>query len=520
MNNLLSDPMISIATTTGTKKASLPQVLAWLSDGSLVAFPALRAHQEDVWHVFLVQLAASIIARSPGRDPENPPTDPQFWQEGLLALAKDKTTAWQLVVGNLLNPAFFQHPLAMVEDIHNFKPRFQTPDELDVLVTAKNHDLKKARIDPQDVEAWVYALVCYQTTSGFLGRGNYGIIRMNGGFASRPIVALVRSRQPSARFREELPVVCRLRRRAIEAFGYQTDGPVLTWLEPWTRKSHQYHFTDLDPLFIETPRALRLQRNEKGGVAGFAAPSEARQIGPENVENGDVGDPWIPINVENKKGRAALALGGNGWTAERVCKLLFEQGFELTELQRPRLSPQALWFVGSALVRGQGKTEGFHRCAVPIPPRALTWLTGSEKEALANRAQSFLKLAREVEQALRKALTALLKGGPSDPDDGGEALTPWISGTCEAFSRQWQSRFFDQLWGTLDLPEEGAVRAWAQAIVPQAEDLLAATPSQLPVPQARKYRAQVASERIFWGMLWKKGIAQQLRPESLEEVEP
>ncbi|MCP2835077.1 hypothetical protein, partial [Salmonella enterica] len=80
----------------------------------------------------------------------------------------------------------------------------------------------------------------------------------------------------------------------------------------------------------------------------------------KNLESGDVGDPWIPLNTEDKKkGRSALTLPAAGFTPDRLTDLLFEQGFELTALQRPRPGDEPGWFVASVLVRGQGTTEGF-----------------------------------------------------------------------------------------------------------------------------------------------------------------
>lgn len=40
-----------------------------------------------------------------------------------------------------------------------FDPKARSPDELDVLVTAKNHDVKMARVGTDTVEAWLFALV-------------------------------------------------------------------------------------------------------------------------------------------------------------------------------------------------------------------------------------------------------------------------------------------------------------------------------------------------------------------------
>lgn len=63
-------------------------------------------------------------------------------------------------------------------------------DALDMLVTSKNHDLKGARLRRAEPDDWLFALVSLQTQEGFLGAGNYGISRMNGGFASRPGVGV------------------------------------------------------------------------------------------------------------------------------------------------------------------------------------------------------------------------------------------------------------------------------------------------------------------------------------------
>ena len=61
-----------------------------------------------------------------------------------------------------------------------------TPDALDILPTAKNHDVKSSRVASPDFDEWIFALISLQTMAGFYGRGNYGIARMNSGHGSRP----------------------------------------------------------------------------------------------------------------------------------------------------------------------------------------------------------------------------------------------------------------------------------------------------------------------------------------------
>lgn len=134
MHDLLRDPLIGIRTSAGAVRVNLPELLAALVGGEVDAYTSLRAHQADPWHVFLVQLAASILARNPAVTV--PPSDPNFWRAGLLELADGVSSAWELQVEDVRQPAFLQHPLASADELSHFKPnepKAHTPDELDVL---------------------------------------------------------------------------------------------------------------------------------------------------------------------------------------------------------------------------------------------------------------------------------------------------------------------------------------------------------------------------------------------------
>jgi len=410
MHDLLHDSMIGIRTAAGDRHLSLPELLAALSSGTVEGYTGLRAHQADPWHVFLVQLAASIQARRPT---DELPTEPAYWREGLLELAEGKASAWHLLVEDVTQPAFFQHPWASwdqeaadygVKTVRGqtvYEAKATTPDELDVLVTSKNHDVKMARVMHGQTEAWIYALLLLQTTGGFLGQGNYGIVRMNGGFASRSIVSWTASRQPSERFRCEVRAVHALRAATIATHGYAQRGVVLTWLTPWKRSDHHFYLKDLEPWFIEAARPVRLVRGPTGQPVALGATSKARQIGPKTRENGDVGDPWTAINTsDKKKGRSALTLSAEGFTPQRLTDLLFQQGYELTPLQTPQPGEGPGWFLASCLVRGQGTTEGFHRIELPMPPKArLALLSSESRDQLGKLAQALLTDAKTVQNA-------------------------------------------------------------------------------------------------------------------------
>ena len=515
MHDLLADPLIGARTAQGPRRMNLPDLLAALSSGEVDGYTGLRAHQADPWHVFLVQLAASIQAR---RSTPELPTEAAYWRDGLLDLANGMETAWHLVVEDVTKPAFLQHPwMSWETEAANygvkttrgkivFDPKATTPDELDVLVTSKNHDVKMARMGPEALEAWLFALILLQTTSGYQGAGNYGIVRMNSGTGSRSIVSWTPSTHPAHRFREEVQTLKAMRAAVVHTYQYAHRGIVLTWLTPWNRNGHQHLLQDLEPWFIEAARPVRLLVTALGKVIALGATSEARQIGPKTLENGDVGDPWTPINVQDKKkGRSALTLSAEGFTPQRLSDLFFRQGFELTPLQEPKPGDGIAWFVASCLVRGQGKTEGFHQMAIPVPPKArFALFQKTSRDTLGHFAQQLLGDAKIVQYAQSTALTVLTEGGPDTPDF--DRVKNWLNSARADFGRYWEVLFFPSLWRGADENPESVRDAWQQQLVNVAQDLLDQAVERLPVPTNRTWRAVTKAQNIFRGMLHKNHL--------------
>ncbi|MCY4327816.1 MAG: hypothetical protein OXC53_09545, partial [Rhodobacteraceae bacterium] len=184
--NLLTDPVFAL---TGDGKVSLPQLFSEMAQGRVSGFAALRPHQRPAWHMFLVQLAALSLWASGHRELM---TSVDAWTAALRHLTKDHEddSPWQLVVADKTKPAFLQPP---VPKGLAWSP-IVTPDNLDMLITARNHDVKQLIAWDAEPEDWIYALVSLQTCEGFGGRGNYGIARMNGGSSSRPLLGLVPAR--------------------------------------------------------------------------------------------------------------------------------------------------------------------------------------------------------------------------------------------------------------------------------------------------------------------------------------
>ena len=186
MFNILSEHVIRVYTADGLHETSLPQVYAALVADEVGAFPALRPHQRHAWHAFLVQLGAMAMHRAGVNEP---PADAERWAELIRGLTPDfPDEPWQLVVDDITKPAFMQPPASSPDLEKDYKNVVATPDELDMLVTSKNHDLKAAAAAQAGAEDWIFALIDLQTMEGFGGAGNYGISRMNGGLGSRASV--------------------------------------------------------------------------------------------------------------------------------------------------------------------------------------------------------------------------------------------------------------------------------------------------------------------------------------------
>lgn len=507
MHDLLTDPIFSLDTLQGVDAVSLPQLLEALGCGRAIGLPGLRRHQQEPMHVFLCQIAAMMLARTGQTDPVQ---SAAFWATGLRALASGAETAWTLVVDNPLQPAFMQAPVVSIPDLAAFKPKATTPDELDVLITAKNHDIKTARAWADSPELWVYALLTLQTTSGYSGRGNYGISRMNGGLGSRAIISFAPSMEWAARWRSDLGVLLSERSTLLAGpWGYRADGQGLLWCECWDRKAART-LAGLDPFFIEIARAVRLQsRSVSTGLAAFAAPTDvARLVAPDG---GLVGDSWLPINTADvKKGRSVLTVSANGLTPKLLRELLFEDGFESSAMQRARPRPEGTpsYFLATVLVRGQGTTDGFHDVCLRIPAAVRRALFGRSptRDRLAEFSKALLNDAGKFDsKVLGPALFSLYEAGRAELDFDRREVGLWVSSARDGFCTGWRERYFERLWlAAEDGADMAAIgTAWIRELVPLARATLRAAEQSAPLPAGRRLKALVNAEAMFDRCLFK-----------------
>ncbi|HEY3354845.1 MAG TPA: type I-E CRISPR-associated protein Cse1/CasA [Polyangia bacterium] len=504
-HDLLQEPLIGVRTAGGqAQPRTLPGVLADLGTDDLVGFSGLQRHQEQAWHAFLVQLAAIAL-----HEADAPPgaLSEAKWRALLLGLTGGRHEPWSLVVGDLAQPALLQPPVAG-GTLASFRWTTACPDSLDILVTAKNHDVKAERMARPEPQHWLYALVSLQTMQGFLGAGNYGIARMNGGFASRPSVGFAPTLAWGPRFRRDVTVLREGRAEIAQEYGYsQHGGHALLWLEPWDG-TQALPLAACDPFFVEICRRVRLIRASERIVARAAGSSVARLAASE--AKGNTGDPWTP--VEKSEGKA-LSVGAAGFSYQRVQELLF--GGEYREGIAQRLDPQdgeEPLFLAAVLARSQGKTLGLHSRQLPIPAHVRPRLgRPAERERLSLLARQRIDVvATAAKKVLRPSLLVLFQGHAGDLKMSDERPQPWL----RRFDAAVDAVFFDRLWQDVDEDPEAADRRWAQLVCEFAQAELEAAIRSAPLSTANRLRAVALAEGRFFGARYRH--FPQLRPQENE----
>jgi CRISPR system Cascade subunit CasA len=504
--NLLTQPLLH-ALPAGW--VSLPGLLARLVRDEVDSFPALRPHQAPAWHMFLVQLAALALHRA--GTSQLPQTEPE-WIQALRGLTPEfpEDEPWRLVVDDWSKPAFLQPPVPAGVTL---KTEVSTPDELDLLITSKNHDLKQVVAQQAEEQDWIYALVSLQTSEGVLGRMNYGIARMNGGFSSRPMLGLsplsqenskFNTPRPGMWFRRDVAVLLATRKEELEEssnLGYaHASGLGLTWLAAWNEEE-QLTLGDLDIWFVEVCRRIRL--STKGGrLMGRRGTSKASRIAAEHLK-GAVGDPWAPIErTENK----SLTLSEGHFDYAMLVRLLLSGDYKLPVLARPselETEEQTLAFVAQAVSRGQGRTFGFKSRVLPIGGKISHALTlGPKRKELHELAKAQVAEIVKFDGALRDALALAAAGGQRDN------LRKYYSHSDSAracFDRAADEIFFDHLWVRYQAQEEGGAalkseaNRFAHALYKRADVIFEASLPGIPCPSLYRPRAEARARSRFHG---------------------
>ena len=509
VHNILEAPIVRVATSNGsTVHASLPAIFVSLIQDEVDAFPALRPHQRHAWHAFLAQLGAVAIHRARLNEP---PDTAEEWRRILRGLTPDfpNDEPWHLVTDDITRPAFMQPPGKSEDSLKDYKTAVPTPDGLDMLVLSKNHDIKSAVAVQAEADDWIFALITLQTMEGFSGAGNYGISRMNGGLGSRAAFSLTPSTRPGAHLRRDLVGLAERHESLLADYPMRDDGVALLWALSWDgAKSEVLLPNQLDPYYIEICRRIRLRVNAGGDLYGLRTSSKAARIEAKNL-NGITGDPWMPINRKESK---ALTLASGGFTYRRVTEYLTSENWEPPVLLEPIRSeqdaPETTLLLARALVRGQGKTEGYYERIIPISHKAKRALLRRESmNELGRIAQSRIENIGTVQRILSHAIQVFAARGDSQnlSPEHRNLARPWLNRLDEFID----ARFFDDLqveFESDDRNERGRIRReWLvdeeRGVVNQARSILQQAEEALPCPAIHRYRARANAESLFEGRI-------------------
>lgn len=502
--NTLVESIIRISTEKGSHvHASLPETYALLMRDEVLAFPALRPHQRHAWHAFLVQLGAMAMHQAGLTEP---PEDINEWVRIIHALTPDypDDEPWQMVVEDITKPAFMQPPVRSKDKEKEYKNKVRTPDELDMLVTAKNHDLKTAIASTTAVDAWLFALVSLQTMEGFLGSGNYGISRMNGGLGNRPAFSITPSARLGIHIRRDIVALLERRSSIIDEYPMIDTGVGLLWTIPWGGgKVEALLLTDLHPFYIEICRRIRLRSELGGKLYGIKATSKAARIAAKGL-NGKTGDPWTPINQKEDK---SLTLAVGGFTYRRTVEYLTSPDWKdpaLLDLrQSEKCTSQHMQLVARAMVRGQGKTEGYYERLIPLRPMVLRARSSSSgRQDLGDIARERITEVGKIQRILRHAIATFIARGNSDntSTEHRSRANPWANKLDEIVD----AGFFDDLQTEFEADEvkrESIRNKWLHGVVKEARNILYDAEDALPCPTIHRYRARVRANSVFEGRI-------------------
>ena len=509
MNNLLTDPIIRAEHADGVRRTlSLPEVYEAMMADRVTAFPALRPHQRHAWHAFLAQLGVIALVRD---EREEPPRSASEWHDLIRALTPEFTDdePWCVVVEDASKPAFMQCPAP--KGLADYKKEVLAPDDLDVLVTSKNHDVKSTIGASGCADDWILSIISLQTMAGFGGAGNYGIARMNGGASSRPCVGLAPATGGvGAHLRHDIRTMLAARDELLRAYPeyYRIDdGVALLWTEPWDGTT-SLALDQLDPYFIEICRRVRMCRSPEGRMTGRRANTRKTRVAAKPAK-GDIGDHWTPVSTKGK----ALTISPVSFRYNRLAELVLDRkSYRHPAAMKTGSSGSGRWrLVARGMARGQGKTAGYHeRSDIEIGgPMAHSMLGGGvRRDELEQLSRDQLAEVGTVAKALRFAIAVVASGGKDATDlskSDREKAYPYL----RRFDNTVDIHFFTALQDRFNATASQRAaheRRFAALLIDRAKSLLREASRSVPCAQIQRYRARARAESAFWGTLTKSSV--------------
>ena len=518
MHNLLSDRFIRVRSAgRGAEQLSLPEVYEVLAADQLESFIGLRPHQKHAWHAFLAQLA--VIALHNCTHHKSPiELSAEEWGDALRGLTTEyDDEPWKLVVGDPKCPAFMQPP--SMNGFEDYKKHVFAPDDLDILVTAKNHELKQSIAMRHSLDDWVYALVSLQTMAPFSGRGNYGIARMKGGYSSRPCLSLrPRKGGLGAHLFHDIDHMIANRDQVLQNYPeyYRVEGGLsLLWTEPWDGSS-SFTLDNLDPHFIEICRRVRLFCKSASIVARTGTSSKPRITASH--ANGNLGDHWTPVDV--KRGWS-LSMSQSRLQYEKLTELLIGNTFHLPNAMKVKTANGESWKLTiRGLAGGQGKTEGYHERSDLAFSNKTSMAFGfhSSEDELAVLVEKQLDEISSIANALRNGIAVAASGKREPEKQDWQRASSYLA----RFHREVDSFFFrylDRRFVADTNVEKEEIRAeFGVQLVRTAREVFQLAVHTIPCSVSVRHRAQALAEMTFNARLRKSAFND--RPEVLHYQNP
>ena len=308
--------------------------------------------------------------------------------------------------------------------------------------------------------------------------------------------------------RRDITALLELRPKLLADFPMTDGGESLLWTTTWDgTAAESLTVSRLEPFYIEVCRRIRLRLHSNDTLYGIRTSSKAARIEGKDLK-GRTGDPWVPVN--RKRDDLPLTLAAGGFTYKRVTEYLTEWGPPLLlNPTRFEQSSDTTQLVARAMVRGQGKTEGYHERIIPLRPRTIRLFgrAGGTQE-LGDIARERIEQVGIVQRILSHAIQVFAARGDADgvsPEHRGLAR-PWLNKLDEIVDRT----FFENLQTEFETDDDrgrhNIRKKWLlndnkDGVVDHARSVLHDAEDSLPCPALYRYRARVNAEGLFEGRI-------------------
>jgi CRISPR system Cascade subunit CasA len=277
----------------------------------------------------------------------------------------------------------------------------------------------------------------------------------------------------------------------------------LLWLYDWNGESG-LGFDKLEPYYIEICRRIRFTEKNSILIMNKKSTKNCRITGAKQ-QNGNVGDPWIPI--EKTQERKALTIGKSGYRYDKLCDILFSGNYT-KNICSTLYSEDRNVLLCSAITRGQAKTEGLHERVLPIPKSTKNFLS-ERNDMISLISKKWIDDTSTAKRRLKSVLLSLLQGAPQTLKWQDKRAEKWLLEYTDRVDRI----FFRVLWEVLEgervsvheVDSDLIIKAqckWRKHLISIIEDIFKEAKRAMPIPTAMRYRAISKNANQLRGFLF------------------